>query len=161
MDEKRVDHVLAAIDGAIDWDPADGDAMTWAPKAPKPPVLPVPHIDPEAARQLFASINVQVQAFVEAFRPFAEHAAHTLRTLAEIANRPEVRAAIDAYQRGDVEPDLPACNCFCGVVHSDRMGICQVDAVTILVRHTPSLGRVETPVCQACWDALPVVATCE
>lgn len=81
--------ILDQIDDVIHWDGRSEDAMLWTAEPPKP------LIDPEAARQAFARLGEQMQAFAEAFRPVAEQLGRNLAAMTEafaaIVNTPQMR----------------------------------------------------------------------
>lgn len=153
------DETLNAID----------DAMVRQADPPKQPdlsglvmIVEAARPSPEAARAFAEGVAAQVQAFTEAFRPMAEQMARTAQALVEspgwrqlvdFANSPEGRAYIEAAERGEIEPEPPSCGCLCVAAHRGRMGICEHDAVDEIVRVSPTVGRVEIPVCEPCRDA--------
>ncbi|GAA2990586.1 hypothetical protein GCM10017559_08280 [Streptosporangium longisporum] len=168
------DDTLAAIDDVITWDGKSDDAAVWTADERQPDLLPglasivdAARPTPEAARAFAERITAGMQAFTEALRPVAEQVARTAQALAESpgwqqlidwANSPAGRAYIEAAERGELEPAPPPCNCLCVAVHRDWENICEHDAVDELVRVSPSVGRVQIPVCGPCRDAQMAVA---
>jgi hypothetical protein len=68
--------------------------------------------------------------------------------LAEVANRPEVRAVIDRAER--VMRRRP-CLCFCSRTHPADHGICEMfDAVITGQYSSDWLGDVDVPLCAPC-----------
>lgn len=146
------------IDDVITWH-GSRDAMTWTAKPPSVPSLRLPEVDPEATRQALGRFAGQFNSLVDAFRPFAEQVARNASAIAEafsaLAADPQVRALMEAHVRGEIahQSELQACHCFCGVVHGNRMGVCDGEAVAEIVRVSPIVGRVEIPVCRPCQNA--------
>ncbi|GII89448.1 hypothetical protein Ssi03_74380 [Sphaerisporangium siamense] len=163
--QDRTDHILAAIDGALEWDPHEGDAMRWTPEAPhrvQPPKLPV--ITPEQLEGLTQAFVPLAMAMQESIRQIGEAYASMARTLAqspewqafvEFANSPQGRTLIEAHERGEIEPDPGRCHCFCGRRHDDRMGICAGEAAGTVRYRSASVGTVDVAMCQPCLDAEP------
>lgn len=158
--------ILDQIDDVITWH-GSRDAMVWTADPPKQFNLPLVRVDPEDARRFMESTGRQMQAFTDAFRPVAQQMADNIRALtaspawqalAEFADSPEGRALIAAAERGETEPEPDPCHCFCGVVHGDRMGVCDGAAVTTLPYRSTSVGDVDVPACGPCWDAKLQVA---
>ncbi|MET8334384.1 DUF6372 family protein [Streptosporangium canum] len=163
------DDTLAAIDDVITWH-GSRDAMVWTADEPKQPdfsgvaaILASARPDPEAVRAFGERLATQMRAFNEAFRPVAEQAVRNARavldTLSPIINSPEGRAFIEAAERGEIEPDPTSCHCLCQASHKGQQGICEHDAVDEIVRVSPTVGRVQIPVCEPCRDAQMVEAT--
>jgi hypothetical protein len=68
--------------------------------------------------------------------------------VAEVANRPEVRAVVE---RAEQAMRRRPCLCFCGRAHPADGGICEVfDAVITGQRRLGPLGDVEVPLCAPC-----------
>jgi hypothetical protein len=161
--QDRTDHVLAAIDGALDWHPDDGDAMRWTPEPQRPtppPALPGLHFDPEQFARASASLAPLAQAVQEATRQIGEAYLRSIRQvfespgfrqLAEFANSPEGRALIAAREQRD-DADAHPCHCLCVKRHGDRMGICTGDAVATARYVSVSVGTVDIPMCGPCLD---------
>ncbi|MEV4179925.1 hypothetical protein AB0J28_00580 [Streptosporangium canum] len=163
------DDTLAAIDDVITWHGDSDDAMVWTADRPKRPdlsglaaIVDAARPSPEAARALTERLATQMQAFNEAVRPVAEQMVHTARAVSEalalIINSPEGRALIEAAERGEIEPDPPSCHCLCQASHKGQQGICEHDAIAEIVRVSPTVGRVEIPVCGPCRGAQMAVA---
>jgi hypothetical protein len=91
----------------------------------------------EAGRRLGQAVT---DAF-ERLRPACD-------ALAEVPNRPEVRAVIDAAAK--VLRHRP-CLCLCGRAHPDDQGICEMLDAVITGRHSSDLlGEVPVPLCAPC-----------
>jgi hypothetical protein len=68
--------------------------------------------------------------------------------IAEVANRPEVRAVID---RAEKVMRCRLCLCFCPRAHPADRGICEVlDAVITGRRSSDLLGDADVPLCAPC-----------
>jgi hypothetical protein len=68
--------------------------------------------------------------------------------LAEVANRPEVRAVIERAEK--VLRHRP-CLCFCLKAHPADRGVCELfDAVITDVYSSDLLGDIEVPLCAPC-----------
>jgi hypothetical protein len=68
--------------------------------------------------------------------------------LAEVANRPEVRAVIERAEK--VMRRRP-CLCFCARTHPADRGVCEVfDAVITSHYSSDLLGEVDVPLCAPC-----------
>ncbi|MFB4275761.1 hypothetical protein ACBJ59_10750 [Nonomuraea sp. MTCD27] len=97
-DQPQLD-ILERIDDVIAWDGCTEDAMVWTAESSKRPVL---QIDPEAAQRAFADLGRQVQAFVDAFTPFAEQMLRdvgaVVQAFATIANSSQMRELAEAQQ---------------------------------------------------------------
>lgn len=80
----RTDHVLAAIDGALDWAPGDGDAMRWTPEPPQtveprePRTLTVTPEQFQTLTQGLAPLAAAANEFVVQLREAFETMARTL-----------------------------------------------------------------------------------
>ena len=71
-----------------------------------------------------------------------------LDALAEVANRPDVRAVIERAEK--VMRRRP-CLCFCSRAHPADRGICEVlDAVITAQFSSEWLGEVDVPLCAPC-----------
>jgi hypothetical protein len=71
-----------------------------------------------------------------------------LDALAEVANRPEVRAVIERAEK--VMRRRP-CLCFCSRAHPADRGVCEVfDAVITGQYRSDLLGDVDVPLCAPC-----------
>jgi hypothetical protein len=155
MDDRDI---LDQIDDVIVWDGHSADAMVWTAEPPKQFTLPtLPRLDPESAQRFMEHMTRQTQAFMEALRPVAEqmrcNTAAIAQAFTQLANDPGMRAAVEAYERGEIEPDLEPCHCLCVAAHRDQENICAHDAVDSIVRVSPMVGRVEIDVCAPCRDA--------
>jgi hypothetical protein len=68
--------------------------------------------------------------------------------LAEVANRPEVRAVVE---RAEKAMRRRPCLCFCSRAHPADHGICEVfDAVITAQLRSDWLGDVDVPLCAPC-----------
>jgi hypothetical protein len=68
--------------------------------------------------------------------------------LAEVANRPEVRAVID---RAEKAMRRRPCLCFCSRAHPADRGVCEVFDAVITGRYSSDLlGDVDVPLCAPC-----------
>jgi hypothetical protein len=68
--------------------------------------------------------------------------------LAEVANRPEVRAVID---RAEKAMRRRPCLCFCSRAHPADRGVCEVFDAVITGRYSSDLlGNVDVPLCAPC-----------
>lgn len=68
--------------------------------------------------------------------------------VAEVANRPEVRAVIE---RAETVMRRRPCLCFCSRAHPADGGICEVfDAVVTAQHRSGLLGDVDVPLCAPC-----------
>lgn len=164
MDERR--DILDQIDDVITWDGVSDDAAVWtADESKQPDLAAIVHplrADPKAAHAFAERITAGMRAFTEALRSVADQMTRTVRAFAEspgwrqlvdFANSPEGRAYIEAAERGEIEPDPPACHCLCVAAHRDQMNVCEHDAVDEIVRVSPTVGRRAIPVCGPCRDA--------
>jgi hypothetical protein len=71
-----------------------------------------------------------------------------LDALAEVANRPEVRAVIE---RAEKAMRRRPCLCFCSRAHPADRGVCEVfDAVITGQYRSDLLGDVDVPLCAPC-----------
>lgn len=68
--------------------------------------------------------------------------------LANVANRPEVRAVIEHAEKA---ARRRPCFCFCNRAHPDDEGICEIlDAVTTGRSSSDLLGDLDVPLCAPC-----------
>ncbi len=68
--------------------------------------------------------------------------------LAEMANRPEVRAVI---QRAEQALRLRPCLCYCSRAHPADRGVCEVFGAVITGQYSSDLvGDVDVPLCAPC-----------
>jgi hypothetical protein len=98
---------------------------------------------PDPAKALiqgFEEMGRVIGEWFERMRPAFEQ-------LTEIANRPEVRAAIERNRNRDYRP----CHCLCGKLHPADKGICEgASAVTTRRFETALTGSVDVPLCAPC-----------
>jgi hypothetical protein len=72
----------------------------------------------------------------------------TFDALAEVANRPEVRAVIE---RAEKAMRRRPCLCFCSRAHPADRGICEMFDAVITGQHSSDLlGDVDVPLCAPC-----------
>jgi hypothetical protein len=72
----------------------------------------------------------------------------TFDALAEVANRPEVRAVME---RAEQAMRRRPCLCFCSRAHPADHGICEVLGAVITGQHRSDLlGDVQVPLCAPC-----------
>jgi hypothetical protein len=84
------------------------------------------------------------QAVTDAF----ERMRPAVDALAEVANRPEVRAVIE---RAEKAMRRRPCLCFCSRAHPADRGVCEVfDAVITGQYSSDLLGDVDVPLCAPC-----------
>jgi hypothetical protein len=99
---------------------------------------------PDPARALiqgFQEAGRVIGEWLEGMRPAFEQ-------LTEIANRPEVRAAVE--RRAPLPARRP-CHCLCGKTHPADKGICEGgSAVTTRRFETALTGPVDVPLCAPC-----------
>lgn len=159
----RTDHVLATIDGALNRNPADGDAMRWTtePSCAQPPAPPLPVVTPAQLAVVAENLAPLATAMGQFARQIGEAYANTARQLltspawrqlADFALSPEGRALLDAHRRGELEPDPGPCNCLCTYRHPG-MHICEGEAAGALRYETRRLGVIDVTMCQPCLEA--------
>jgi hypothetical protein len=73
-----------------------------------------------------------------------------VRSAAELADDPQVRAAVAAREFGKALREYRPCHCLCGHAHPEAKGICTMDAVTSRRYDSPALGPVDVPLCAPC-----------
>ena len=72
----------------------------------------------------------------------------TFDALAEVANRPEVRAVI---QRAEQALRFRPCLCYCSKAHPADRGVCEVFGAVITGQYSSDLvGDVDVPLCAPC-----------
>jgi hypothetical protein len=97
----------------------------------------------ELARAMIDAFSVAAEAWLEQQRPAFE-------ALGGLAQDPQVRAYMEARQRGEI-PDPRPCHCLCAKTHPGDKGICEVfEAVTTRHYETELLGPVDVPLCAPC-----------
>jgi hypothetical protein len=77
-----------------------------------------------------------------------EHIRPIFDALAEVANRPEVRAVIE---RAEHAMRRKPCLCFCPSAHPADRGICEAFDAVIMGQHSSDLlGDIDVPLCAPC-----------
>lgn len=102
----------------------------------------------DAITPVLDHVRQQWKAFTDLMQP-----------LVEWAQTEEGQAQLAQWrQEREEEARLQSCNCLCQVSHG-MLGVCEGEATQTLVRVTPTLGRVEIPVCAPCQNATLTPAT--
>jgi hypothetical protein len=105
----------------------------------------------EGFRPLFEFANAAVEAFARAAEAWLEQQRPFFEALGRLAQDPQVRAYIEARERGEIPPPEPprSCHCLCGKTHPGEY-VCDGEAVTTRHYDTPLLGPVDVPLCAPC-----------
>lgn len=102
-----------------------------------------------------------VDAWGEAVSAYLGRLAPLVRSLAELADDPQVRAAVAAREFGRALREYRPCHCLCGHSHPEARGVCAMDAVTSRHYDSPSAGPVDVPLCGPCAAAQGVEVPAE
>jgi hypothetical protein len=102
-----------------------------------------------------------VDAWGNAVAAYLERLGPLVRSLAELADDPQVRAAVAAREFGKVLNEYRPCHCLCGHAHPEARGICSTDAVTSRRYDSPALGPVDVPLCAPCAVAQGIEVSAE
>lgn len=95
-------------------------------------------------------VSEALAAFARAFAAELDRVRPALERMAEIANRPEVRAALEQARARRSLRDWRPCHCLCGRMHPADKGVCDMDAVTTRRFVSGLTGPVDVPLCAPC-----------
>lgn len=91
-----------------------------------------------------------VDAWGNAVAAYLDRLGPLVRSLAELSDDAQVRAAVAAREFGKALREYRPCHCLCGHAHPEARGVCAMNAMTSRHYDSPALGPLDVPLCCPC-----------